>query len=101
MTAAAWTLTVLTIPVMWLVTVAKNRHTRPATLQDTLAGWVVPIAVVVALAAGSAASWTVWVVSRRRARSVDLYRVWLITAGLAVGAILVPWVPVAEACHRT
>jgi hypothetical protein len=60
---------------------------------------VLPTAVLVALAAGSAVSWTVWVVSRRRVRPASLYRVWLTTITVTVVVSLAPWLRAAETCR--
>lgn len=100
----AWILTVVMTPLFLLFFGGAFddhgrycRGWRPPDA-DQLSGGEVPIAVVVALAAGSAASWLVWMCSRRQARPAGLYRVWLTTIIVTVMVTLAPSLRSADTC---
>ncbi|WP_367319759.1 hypothetical protein [Streptomyces sp. HUAS ZL42] len=60
-----------------------------------VSGISVPVCWLVGLAAGSSAAWVTWVASRRRARPVWLYTVWLVTMSVTVAAALSSWLKAA------
>ncbi|MGJ5832066.1 hypothetical protein [Streptomyces ossamyceticus] len=97
-------LTVVTTPLFLLgFAVAFDDYGRycpgpQPTNPDRLSGGEVPTAVMVALAAGSAASWLMWACSRRQARPIDLYRVWLTTIIVTVMVTLAPSLRSADTC---
>ncbi|WP_370376070.1 hypothetical protein [Catenulispora sp. GAS73] len=101
--SAAWVMSALMAPCTVLLTWLSNDNdyctaNLPA---HPLAGSVVPLCLVVALAAGSSAAWIAWALSRRRVRPVALYAVWLATvAGTVVLALAVP-LHAAQTCGPT
>jgi hypothetical protein len=101
--AAAWISSVLVTSLV-LLAVGLTGHETYCSAgsippEHPLSDSVLPTAVLVALAAGSAVSWTVWVVSRRRVRPASLYRVWLTTITVTVVVSLAPWLRAAETCR--
>ena len=100
--AVAWAVSVLIAPLTMLFTWLSNDNDYcTATVPvHPLAQSVVPLCLVAALAAGSLAAWTAWVLSRRQARPVVLYAVWLATiAATIVLALAVP-LHTAQTCGR-
>ncbi|MEU1407265.1 hypothetical protein ABZ471_33805 [Streptomyces sp. NPDC005728] len=65
-------------------------HCTASLPEHPLAGRVLPVSVVAALAAASAAGWITWVASCRRAHPAVLYAVWLATVAVAVVVSLAP-----------
>ncbi|MDX5564264.1 hypothetical protein PYK79_14285 [Streptomyces sp. ID05-04B] len=91
--AVAWAVSALMAPFTVLLASLSNDSDYCTANLPThpLAGNVVPLCLVAALAAGSSAAWIAWVLSRRRAGPVALYAVWLATVAAAnVVALAVP-----------
>lgn len=59
---------------------------------------VVLLCVLAALAAGSLAGWIAWLLSRRRARPLALYAIWLATIAATVVLTLAPPLHAAQTC---
>ncbi|MEU5540403.1 hypothetical protein [Streptomyces sp. NPDC020362] len=101
--AAAWTMSALAIFVVLLGTSLTNDSdycTANAPV-DPVSGNVVAlclVAALAALAAGSLAGWIAWVISRRRARPVVLYAVWLATVAATVVLTLAVPLHAAQTC---
>ncbi|WP_416976471.1 hypothetical protein [Streptomyces sp. T028] len=103
LTAVAW---IPSVPASFLVLLVVSQQTRGTYCtggihppERPLADYAVPLCVALALAAGSAAAWLVWVVSRRRARPQDLYRVWLAALLVTLVTTLAPWLESAQTCR--
>ncbi|MFF6808025.1 hypothetical protein [Streptomyces sp. NPDC012616] len=98
--AVAWTISALAIFVVLLGTALTNDSdycTANAPV-DPVSGNMVALCLVAALAAGSLAGWIAWVISRRRARPVVLYAVWLATVASTVVLTLAVPLHAAQAC---
>ncbi|MEU9993624.1 hypothetical protein AB0E10_44215 [Streptomyces sp. NPDC048045] len=98
--AVAWTMSALAIFVVLLGTSLTNDSdycTANAPV-DPVAGNMVALCLVAALAAGSLAGWISWVISRRRARPVVLYAVWLATVVATVVLTLAVPLHAARTC---
>lgn len=103
LTALAW---ILSVPATLLMLLGNAQQTRGTYCsggihppERPLADWAVPLCVALALAAGSAAAWLVWLVSRRRARPEDLYRVWLAALLVTLVTTLAPWLESVQTCR--
>ena len=103
LTAAAW---IPTVPATLLVLLLVSEQTRGTYCEGgthlpehPLPDHAVLLCVALALAAGSSASWLVWVISRRRARPAHLYRVWLLALLVTLVATLSPWLESAGTCR--
>lgn len=93
--AVAWTTSVLaTLFLLLLTALADDGDSCTAEAPEhPLSGNVVPLCTVASLAA-----WTVWALSRGRARPVVLYAVWLATAAATVVLTLAPLLHAAQTC---
>lgn len=98
--AAAWAVSALTAPLTMLFTWLSNDndYCTANTPLHPLAGSVIPLCLVAALAAGSLVAWTTWVLSRRRARPVMLYAVWLATVAATIVLALAVPLHTAQTC---
>ncbi|MFF4589610.1 hypothetical protein [Streptomyces sp. NPDC001388] len=103
LTAAAW---IPSVPALFLVLLLVTQQTRGTFCtggthppEHPLPEYAVPLCIALSLAAGSSAAWLVWVVSRRRARSVHLYRAWLAALLVTLVAGLAPWLESAQTCR--
>lgn len=98
----AWAVSALGAPLTMLFTWLSNDNDY-CTASDPihpLAGAVVPLALVAALVVGSSGAWIAWVLSRRRARPVLLYAVWLATVAAAIVLALAVPLHAAQTCGR-
>ncbi|MFJ8108541.1 hypothetical protein [Streptomyces sp. NPDC096132] len=103
LSAAAW---IPSVPASFLVLLVAAGQTRGTYCtggihlpEHPLPDYAVPLCIASALAAGAAAAWLVWVVSRRRARPEDLYRVWLTALLVTLVTTLAPWLESAQTCR--
>ncbi|WP_194919223.1 hypothetical protein [Catenulispora rubra] len=98
--AAAWVMSALMAPCAVLLTWLSNDNDYcTANLPvHPLAGSVVPLCLVAALAAGSSAAWIVWTLSRRRAQPAALYVVWLATVAATIVLALAAPLHAAQTC---
>jgi hypothetical protein len=98
--AVAWTMSAATTLLVLLATSVTNDNTYCSAnaAVDPVSGTVVVLCLVAALAAGSLAGWIAWVISRRRARPVVLYAVWLATVAAAVVLTLAVPLNAAQTC---
>ncbi|WP_206336302.1 hypothetical protein [Streptomyces torulosus] len=98
--AVAWTMSAVAIFVVVVETSLTNDSdycTANAPV-DPVSVNVVALCLVAALVAGSLAGWIAWVISRRRARPVVLYAVWLATVAAAVVLTLAVPLHAAQTC---
>ncbi|MFI2040089.1 hypothetical protein ACIOK4_41570 [Streptomyces bottropensis] len=98
--AVAWTMSALAIFVVLLDTSLTNDgdYCTGNAPVDPVSWNTVALCLVAALAAGSLAGWIAWVISRRRARPVLLYGVWLATVAATVVLTLAVPLHAAQTC---
>ncbi|WP_328484134.1 hypothetical protein OHS71_39600 [Streptomyces sp. NBC_00377] len=98
--AVAWTMSALVIFVVLLDTSLTNDadYCTGNVPVDPVSWNVVGLCLVAALTAGSLAGWVARVISRRRARPVVLYAVWLATVAATVVLTLAEPLHTAQTC---
>ncbi|MFI1050939.1 hypothetical protein [Streptomyces griseoruber] len=98
--AVAWTMSALAIFWVMLETSLTNDadYCTGNAPVDPVSWNAVALCLVAAPAAGSLAGWIAWVISRRRARPVTLYAVWLATVAATVVLTLAVPLHAAQTC---
>lgn len=96
----AWTVSALMVPFALLVTWLSNDNDYCTANLPThpLAGSVVPLCLVAALATGSFVAWIAQVLSRRRMEPVALYTVWLVAIAATIVLTLAVPLHTAQTC---
>jgi hypothetical protein len=100
--AVAWAMSALVAPLTMLFTWLSNNNDY-CTANDPihpLAGTAVPLVLVAALAVGSLTAWSAWALSRRQARPVVLYAVWLAAVAATIVLALALPLHAAQTCGR-
>jgi hypothetical protein len=98
--ALAWPTALVATPLLVLRTAVMNDNDYCTAWvpRHPLSGNVLPLAVLVALATGSVATWIMSMVSPHRARPATLYVVWLLTVAVTVVLMLAPQLHSAHTC---